>query len=403
MILLAATIALAPFSLDVYIPALPDMAEAFGVEVVQMNHTMSTYLIGFGLGQIFGGPISDQIGRRTIGLIGLSIYLLATLGIILSNSLDQLMVLRGIQAIGGGFTTITVMPMMRDVYPVNEIGRRYSMVFMIMMVAPLVAPVIGVALIQLNWHWVFVFLLVYASIIWACFVFVIPETRQQTSRLPNFRHIFPQYWQVITHRVNGRRIPIRYGMTVALCGCVMMVYLTNASFIIQVYYGKPDHLFPLFFGSVVLGVAVFNWMSMRKLGSMSLGRVAAYFRTGVRTQLIATSVLALAVFFDHTEIWLIFPCIVLIIAMLGITQPSGSTLYLAEFRKLSGSASALQTTTLFGLGGLIGALSSQLNDGSLSSYALASLGASLAANLVLLSIPRVDRDTPFRSEPETSS
>jgi len=65
MLLLAGTIALAPFSLDVYIPAMPDMAAAFGVKVVQINYTMSIYLVGFGLGQIFGGPISDQIGRRT--------------------------------------------------------------------------------------------------------------------------------------------------------------------------------------------------------------------------------------------------------------------------------------------------------------------------------------------------
>lgn len=402
MLLLATTIALAPFSLDVYIPAIPDMAAAFGVEVVQMNHTMSTYLIGFGLGQIFGGPISDQIGRRKIGLIGLSIYLLATLGIILSNSLDQLMVLRGIQAVGGGLTTITVMPMMRDVYPVNEIGRRYSMVFMIMMIAPLVAPIIGVALMQMNWHWVFVFLFCYAGLIWISFIFLIPETRESPRKLPDFRSVFPQYWEVITHRVDGRRISLRYGLTLALCGCVLMIYLTNASFVIQVYYRLSDRMFPIFFGSVVLGVALCNWMSMRKLSAMPLGRVAAYFRTGVRTQLVATSILALAVFFEYTQIWVIFPCMVLVVSMLGITQPSGSTLYLSEFRKLSGSASALQTTTLFGLGGLVGALSSTLNDGSLSAYAMASLAASLAANLILLTIPKVDRDTPFRTEKEPS-
>lgn len=403
MVLLASTIALAPLSLDVYIPAIPDMATAFGVEVVQMNLTMSTYLIGFGLGQIFGGPISDQIGRRTIGLVGLSIYLLATLGIVFSSTLDQLMVLRGIQAIGGGLTTITVMPMIRDVYPVNEIGRRYSMVFMIMMIAPLVAPIIGVALMQFNWHWVFVFLACYAGLVWSSFAFVIPETRESTRKLPDLRGVFPQYWQVITHKVNGRRISLRYGLTVALCGCVMMIYLTNASFVIQVYFGMPDHVFPLLFGSVVLGVALFNWMSMRKLGNMSLGEVAAYFRIGVRTQLIATSVLALAVFSDHTQIWVVFPCMVLIVSMLGITQPSGSTLYLSEFKKLSGSASALQTTTLFGLGGLVGALSSTLNDGTLSAYAAASLAASLAANLVLLSIPRANRDEPFQTEAEAHS
>jgi len=401
MLLLAGTIALAPFSLDVYIPAMPDMAAAFGVKVVQINYTMSIYLVGFGLGQIFGGPISDQIGRRTLGLIGLSIYLLATLGIILSSSLEELLILRGIQAIGGGFTTITVMPMIRDVYPVNEIGRRYSMVFMIMMIAPLFAPVIGVVLLQFNWHWVFLFLLGYAAIIWACFAFVLPETREQIRKLPDLRRIFPQYWQVISHKVDGRRISLRYGLTVALCGCVLMIYLTNASFIIQIYFGLPDHMFPVFFGSVVLGVALCNWVSMRKLNNMSLGKVAAYFRTGVRTQLIATSVLALAVFTEHTQIWLIFPCIVVVVAMLGITQPSGSTLYLAEFKKLSGSATALQTATLFSLGGLIGAISSTMNDDTLSAYAIASLVVSLTANLILLSIPKVALDMPFNTEAET--
>ncbi len=388
MVYLAATIALAPFSLDVYIPAMPSMAEAFGVQIVQMNHTMSTYLVGFGLGQILGGPISDQIGRRRIGRIGLSIYLLATLGIILSSNLDQLLVLRAVQAIGGGFTTITVMPMIRDVYPLHEVGRRYATVFMIMMIAPLIAPLIGVVLVQFNWHWVFVFLFSYAAIIWLCFTFVVPETRPCQRVLPEFRAIFPQYWQVLNHHVNGRRISLRYGLTLALCGCVMMIYLTNASFLFQVYFGLPDRFFPLFFGAVVLGVALCNWISMRKLGNMPFDGVARYFRIGVRLQLIAAVTLALAVMFGMTQLWVIFPCVLAIIAMLGITQPSGSTLYLSEFKHLSGSASALQTTTLFGLGGLLGALSSLLNDGSLSSYAMATLGASLAANLVLLTLPR---------------
>ncbi len=395
MLLLAATVALAPFSLDAYLPALPNMAESFNVDVVWMNYTMSAYMIGFGLGQLFGGPLSDQIGRRTIGLVGLSVYMVATLGIILSSSVEQLLVLRTLQALGGGFTTITVLPMIRDVFPANEVGTRYAGVFLIMLIAPLIAPIVGVALLQLGWHWIFGFLLIYSLMIGCCFAFFLPETRRDRQKWPNFGHILPQYWRVLSHRVDGKLIPVRYAFSIALSGCVLMVYLTNASFIFQVYYGLADSLFPIFFGACVLGVMLTNWISMRSLGSMSMGQVARYFRIGMRTQLIAIVLLAVAVSTGHSQLWIFWPLVILAVSMVGINQPAGSSLYLSEFHHLSGSASAIMTTTMFGLGGMIGALSSLVNDGTLISFAGTMLTVSLVANLLLMSIPKLHQDAEF--------
>ncbi len=387
MVLLAATVALAPFSMDAYLPALPRMAESFAVDISLMNHTLSIYLLGFGLGQLIGGPLSDQVGRRTMGLIGLSIYLLATLGIIFTETVSLLLVLRGIQALGGGLTTITVLPMIRDVYPLQEVGGRYASVFLIMLLAPLVAPVVGVLMLQLGWHWIFGFLFLYSLAIWLCFAFVLPETRQNRQRWPDFHGIFPQYWRVITHRVDGRLVSIRYALSIALAGCVLMVYLTNASFVFQIYFGLSERLFPLFFGAVVLGVMLANWTSMRKLGAMDMAVTHQYMRIGMRVQLIATSLLALCVLSGLDSLMLVWPLAVLAVSMAGIIQPSGSALYLSEFHHLSGSASAVMTTSMFGLGGLIGALSSHFSDGTLTSFAVTLLAVSLSANLLQMSIP----------------
>ena len=118
ILFLGALIAIGPLSLDAYLPAMPAMAEAFGVGIVRLNDTISIYLVGYGLGVFFGGSFSDQIGRKRIGLIGLSIFAAASIAIGFSTTIEQVQWLRLVQAIGGGFSTVICMAIVRDVYPV---------------------------------------------------------------------------------------------------------------------------------------------------------------------------------------------------------------------------------------------------------------------------------------------
>jgi DHA1 family bicyclomycin/chloramphenicol resistance-like MFS transporter len=163
ILFIGALVAIGPLSLDAYLPAMPAMAEAFGVSIVAINNTISIYLIGYGVGQFFGGAFSDQIGRKRIGLIGLGIFTLASVAIAFAHTVEQVQWLRFVQAIGGGFSTVICMAIVRDVYPVAEIGRRMAMVTLIMLASPLVAPTIGAFLLKYGWPSIFLFKATYSG------------------------------------------------------------------------------------------------------------------------------------------------------------------------------------------------------------------------------------------------
>ena len=144
----ATIVALAPFAIDTYLPALPTMAAALGVDIVQMNLTMSTYMAGFAIGQLIGGPVSDQIGRRRIGVAGLLLFIATSLLIANAESALEIQVLRAVQAFGGGFASVICMAMVRDSYSAAEAAKRFPTVMLVMLSAPLLAPVIGAFLLD---------------------------------------------------------------------------------------------------------------------------------------------------------------------------------------------------------------------------------------------------------------
>ena len=175
IVFVASMVAIGPFAIDTYLPAMPNMAASLGVEIVSINSTLSAYLFGFAFGQLFGGPISDQIGRRRIGIIGRIVFVISSLLISAASSIAAVLALRALQAIGGGFATVICMAMERDASEPLEAAKRFPVVMLVMLGAPLVAPAIGVALLSFGWESIFVFLAAYALVVLIAFIRV-PET-----------------------------------------------------------------------------------------------------------------------------------------------------------------------------------------------------------------------------------
>src|SRR5690606_23142044 len=190
--------ALGPLSIDAYLPAMPAMAADLGVSIVELNHTLSVFLFGYAIGQFFGGAFSDQVGRKRIGYAGLSLYAVTSFAIAFAGSVEQMFVLRFVQALGGGFSTVICMASVRDIYPVEELGRRFATVTMILLIAPLVAPVLGAALLPLGWHSIFVVKGLYAAALLTVYALAVPETRPGHWRNLSVRSIFAQCAAVVT-------------------------------------------------------------------------------------------------------------------------------------------------------------------------------------------------------------
>jgi len=379
-----ALVALGALSMDAYLPAIPAMALAFGVSIVSLNNTLSVFLVGYAVGQFFGGSLSDQIGRKRIGYVGLSVYVVATLAIAFAHNVEQMLALRFLQAIGGGFSTVICMATVRDVYPVEQLGRRFATVTMVVLVAPLVAPVVGAFLLPLGWEMIFVLKAIYAGLLLGLYSVLVPETRPGGMSRLSLRAVFAQCLEVVKRRVDGRYLPIRYALAMAFSTSVLMIFVTNASFIYMQYFGVPPSRFPLLFGASVIGFMSMNLFSMKKLSSHN---AALFFRWGLTLQIAAVGALLLVVLADQVSLWTTVPLIIVTVSTLGLVGPAGSARYMGFFQQLAGSASSVYTTMMFMLGGLLGALTGLFYDGGLLPIVATMAIASLTANAIGWSLP----------------
>lgn len=389
----AALIGIGPLSIDAYLPALPVMASDLGSDIVAANVTVSSFLVGYAIGQLFGGPISDQIGRMRVAIAGSILLSVTSVLIALADHMGTVQLLRAVQAIGGGFATVVAMAMIRDSFPPEEAAKRYPLVMLILLGAPLFAPAIGAALLPIGWESIFLFLAVYAI----CIVLLFPaigETLPRPGGRVNLKAILPQYAAVLRTRINGRLVPLRFIFAQGLITSVMMIFITNSAFIYLEYFDVGAERFVLFFGANIVVMMAFSLTTSR-----IVGRVAPFslFRTGRMIQLLALSALTLCVFlFEPETVWFT-PMLALGIGTAGMIGPSVNALYLSLFDRLAGSASSLMATASFVFGGLLGALSSALHDGTLRPVMSTMLVAVVLANLIAASIPRPERPLPPRN------
>ncbi len=394
-----ALVAIGPLSLDAYLPAMPAMADAFGVGIVQVNNTISVYLVGYGFGQFFGGAISDQIGRKRIGLSGLAIFAAASVLIGFATSIEQVQWLRFIQAIGGGFATVICMALVRDVYPVDELGKRMAMVTLVMLASPLIAPSLGALLLGYGWPFIFFFKAGYALLLAAIYATWVPETRPGHWRQLSLVTTLRQCSQVVSRRVNGSLVPLTYALSMALAASVFMTFLTNSSFTYMTYFGVSESMFPIYFGASILGMIATNIFSMNRLNS---GNAAFLFTLGLRIQLGAVVFLAAVVLLDIATIWLVVAPVSAIVASFGLTGPAGSARYMSHFDKLAGSASSFYTTLMFGLGAVAGGISGYFFDNTLQPMVVTMLCASIASNVLSLRIRSHGQTGPLQQGPKTT-
>ena len=376
-------VAIAPFAIDTYLPAFPAMAEAFDTDIVQLNYTLSTYMIGFGLGQLLGGPVSDQLGRRVVGLVGLIIFMGGTLAIAFAESVAEVQVLRPVQAVGGGFVASICNAMVRDSYPPTEAAKRFPIVMLVMLTAPLVAPVVGAALVPLGWQSIFWFLLGYGVVILVAFNTVGETHAHRTGKL-RLGDLAPQYVDVLRRRVHGRMLPLRYVLTQGFVSSALMVFLTNAAFIYLEYFDVGTERFPLYFGANVFAMMIFTLVTVRLVRWLQPYRL---FRAGVVLQLVAATGLLLACTLVTPQEALVTPLLALTIGAAGLINSTLSGLHLSNFRRLAGSAGALMSMSTFTFGAVLGVLTSVLHDGTLIPVVGVMFCSVLVANLIAITIP----------------
>jgi len=384
-VFLACMVALGPLSVDAYLPAIPKMADFFGTNIATVNLTMSSFLIGSAIGQFFGGALSDQLGRKTIGLIGICFFIISTLFILFADNIETVQLFRLTQAIGSGFASVVCLAQVRDLYPKDEVMRRFANVMFVMFLAPLFGPTLGAGLVQFGWHSIFIFLAAWSLMIFILYVLFVPETINEKAEKFCFRELFTGYLRVINHRIDRRLVASRYILFGGISSGIFMTFLTNSALIFMEYFKASEFQFAVIFGAHAFMLMVGNRAAV-KLSNLKGHSGLKILRLMNLLQLTLTISLFLAAYFDLLSLAGVLIFTLLTIGVNGAINPTTAGLFIVHFDKNAGAASSLKTTAIFISGAIFGGLAAVLSNGSLLPvFAIMAL-CSLMARGVLLTI-----------------
>lgn len=357
-ILLGMTVALGPLALDAYLPAFPRIAEDLGTANADVGLTLSAYVATLGLAQLIGGPLSDRYGRQKILFSGLAIFAGSALMVAQTGSLAEMLAWRASQGVGGALCAVSVPALVRDNAGGSDSARLFGLIGLIMFIAPAAAPSIGTLLLTLSgWPTIFIMLAGYAFLLAVLLHFALFRrlTPRQRDRTP-VRTLVTNYLLVLKHPATMRFIALQ-----ALAFSAMLVFITNASFIYQEWFGLSSTLFSALFAANIGAMAVFSLLNRRLLlhfESVILLRIYVFIQA---TAVAALVVCALA----DAPYWAVAACIIAATGCMGALVPNNMANALEFFPKLGGTASALLGASQFTVAGMISAASTAIAGGSL--------------------------------------
>ena len=382
-VLLAFLTALSPFGIDTYLSAMPVMAKSFGVSIHLIEITLTIYFLGFAVGNVFGGPLSDSFGRKRIALTGVLLYGLSSAGIPFAPNVEVVWVLRATQAFGGGFASVTGMVFVRDWFEGKQVAKMATLIGMIMMLAPLFAPVIGSLLLDWGgWQSIFFFLASYAVILFFIFLAVMPESRHQkhlTHRVTR-EQLIGRYRIFLSHR---RAVMMLLTISFATAG--MFTFITSSSFIYIEYFGFSHRVFPILFGSNVVLYIVLSLLNNWLLKNREPEQMMKF---GLALQLLGGIFMLAGVLMHTPPFAIIFGSIVVFVGSLGLIFGNGTAVILNLTPEISGSANATIGVSRFVISFVAGTIPALFQSGTLVPVGVVMFGLSVLANLFFLFFKR---------------
>ncbi|ARE66605.1 multidrug effflux MFS transporter [Moraxella catarrhalis] len=346
VMMLGAMIAIGPLSIDMYLPAFPSMAEDFGVNVGTIAKSVPAYFLGLVFGQLFYGPFSDRIGRVRPLYLGMSIFIIASIICATTNNEYALFIARTLQALGACVTTVVTRAAIRDTLNPVQSARAFSLMVLVMGVAPILAPSLGALILKVaDWHGIFWFLASFGVLnllLTKCFL---KETLKPENR--NTRPMsesFGQYFGLIKDRTF--MLP---AVASGLLQGAFFIYLSISSELFMVNYQLTEHQF-----AIAFGVNAFGFIALTQVNQFLTKRfhLVNLLRTGAVIQLAAAGVLLILglIFGGKASFYWVFVSLFICIAGLGLTQPNATAIALAFQKKRAGLASALQGALQFSVG-----------------------------------------------------
>ncbi|QTO55271.1 Bcr/CflA family drug resistance efflux transporter [Duffyella gerundensis] len=343
---------LMPLSIDMYLPAMPQIASEFGVSAGSVQMTLSVYIFGFALGQLIYGPLADSFGRKPVIALGTLTFALAAAACALAQTIDQLIVMRFLHGLSAAAASVVINALMRDSYSKEEFSRMMSFVMLITTIAPLLAPIIGGWLLVLwNWHAIFWTLSVAALLTTVLVVTRIKETLPKEKRQRfHLRTTLGNFLSLFRHK---RAFSYMLASGFSFAG--LFSFLNAGPFV----YIEVNHISPQNFGYYfalnivfLFLMTLFNSRFVRRFGPLAMFRLGLYIQFAMGIWLLIVSAL------DLGFLPLVFG-VAMFIGCVAMVSSNAMAVILDEFPHMAGTASSLAGTLRFGVGAMVGVVLSQ--------------------------------------------
>lgn len=338
--------ALGPFSIDMYLPGFSGIAKDLHTTVAKVSMSLSSYFIGISAGQLLYGPLLDRFGRKKPLFIGLLVYILASLGCIYVSDIDAFILLRFIQAIGSCAATVASVAMVRDLFPVKDIPKVFSLLMLVLGLSPMLAPTIGGYVTEdFGWHMVFFILMCMGIAILIAAQVGLPNSYKPDTSISlkprpiilNFLNVFkePQFYT--------------YAFTGAVAFSGLFTYVAASPIVFMDIYKVDAKTYGWIFAFMsvsFIGSSQLNSLLLKKFTSEQM-----IFGALISQSVISIVFLVLAMN-NLLGLYETIAMLFLFLACLGISNPNTAGLTMAPFAKNAGSASALMGAIQLGLGAL---------------------------------------------------
>ncbi len=344
ILILGALSTVSPFSIDMYLPAFPDIARELGTTSAKISLSVSGYFIGLAIGQLFYGPMLDRFGRKKPLYAGLCFFIVASVGCMLSKNAECFIAFRILQALGGCVAQVAALSMVRDFFPVKESAKILSLLFLVLSVSPLFAPSIGSFIVaSVGWQWIFVFLAGFAIIVMGAVGFFLPEGHKPdpTISLKPAR-ILAGFFEIITCRHFAT-----YAFAGAFAFAGLFVYVAGSPIIFIDTFHLNQRIYSLIFAMLAcgfIGGSQVNVLLSRRHEDRKV------LKTALMCQNIVILTMLISVLSGWYNLEEIVGLTLCYLACCGIAYPNAAAIALAPFSKNIGSASALLGFIQMGVG-----------------------------------------------------
>ncbi len=350
ILILGALATISPFSIDMYLPGFPAIANDLDTTIDKVQLSLTAYLVGIAFGQLFYGPLLDRFGRKKPLYVGLVIYVAASVGCAFTESVHALIVMRFLQALGGCAGIVSAQALVRDIFPANKTAQAFSLITLVIAVSPMIAPTVGgYVTATWGWHMVFITLAIITLLILVAAYFFLPAGKKpDTSFSLKPKAVTANFYSVV-------RNPqfLIYTTAGGLATAAPFAYIAGSSDVFMNIYGLSEQQYGWVFALLafaMIGSTQLNHILLKKFTSEGIIKVTLLYQT------IVGALLVLGVYNNWYSVYSLVGVMFIFFTGQGLIGPNTSALSLAPFTKNAGSASALLGSWRLGAGGIVSAI-----------------------------------------------